>query len=77
MTSQDRTLGHPAPVQPAQPVTENHEGALIGYDRLADGTWVARLLWMRGDPLTAMAPTLAPLGRDLTEYAAIVAGGGR
>ncbi len=39
--------------------TEKHDGVLISYDPLPDGTWEARLLWARGDPLVVTAASLA------------------
>jgi hypothetical protein len=39
--------------------TEHHEGVLIGYEPLPDGSWEARLLWARGDPLVATGTSLA------------------
>jgi hypothetical protein len=38
---------------------EDPEGVLISYEPLPDGSWQCRLLWRRGDPLIATAPSLA------------------
>ena len=44
------------------------------FARVVDATHYAGL-WRQPGTATAIAPTLAPLGRQLAEYAAAIAGG--
>ena len=52
-----------------------HARSFEPFTRVIDPAHYAGLWRVPAAPASLAAPTLAPLGRDLTEYAAIVMGG--